>query len=54
MRLADIVTVDEIVGSMDGTKPREGVGKESSLDLKPLCRAFTNSFVKGMRQESST
>jgi hypothetical protein len=42
----DIVTVDEIIGSMDGTSPKEGVGKESSLDLKRLCRALVEMLLQ--------
>ena len=31
---------------MDGTSPKEGVGKESSLDLKRLCRALVEMLLQ--------
>jgi hypothetical protein len=46
MRILDIVTVEEIVHSMDDNNPREGIGNASSEDLKPSCKALVMMAIQ--------
>jgi len=52
MRLLDLVTIEEIIRSTDGTDPREGIGKESCDDLRPLCRALFKTALQRALHEA--
>lgn len=46
MKLFDILTAHEILHSMEGKSPTEGMGLESTDDLKPLCDALITMVVR--------